>query len=404
MNAPIKWTPNRMPAGDDRNLSIMSLPNIAKARFFHSSFPQYSPTPLASLEGMAKYLGLGGLYVKNEAHRFGLNAFKVLGGSFAMARYIAKAMNRDVSEMTYNYLTSAALREEFGQATFFSATDGNHGRGVAWAAHALGQKAVIRMPKGSSQSRYDNIAKEGAEVTIEEVNYDECVRMAAAEAAATDHGVVIQDTAWEGYEEIPVWIMQGYGTMASEAADQLRQLGVNRPSHVFVQAGVGSLAGAVIGYFLNLFPADPPKFIVMEAQAADCLYQGALAGDGKPRIVTGDLNTIMAGLACGEPNIISWDILRNHVAAFVSCPDWVSARGMRMLGVPVKGDPKVISGESGAVGMGVIAALMETDAYKDLRDYLELDRFSQVLMFSTEGNTDPLKFRKVLWDGEYATA
>ncbi len=404
MNAPIKWTPNRMPASDDRNLSIMSLPNIAKARFFHSSFPQYSPTPLASLEGMAKYLGLGGLYVKNEAHRFGLNAFKVLGGSFAMARYIAKAMNRDVSEMTYNYLTSAALREEFGQATFFSATDGNHGRGVAWAAHALGQKAVIRMPKGSSQSRYDNIAKEGAEVTIEEVNYDECVRMAAAEAAATDHGVVIQDTAWEGYEEIPVWIMQGYGTMASEAADQLRQLGVNRPSHVFVQAGVGSLAGAVIGYFLNLFPADPPKFIVMEAQAADCLYQGALAGDGKPRIVTGDLNTIMAGLACGEPNIISWDILRNHVAAFVSCPDWVSARGMRMLGVPVKGDPKVISGESGAVGMGVIAALMETDAYKDLRDYLELDRFSQVLMFSTEGNTDPLKFRKVLWDGEYATA
>ncbi len=404
MNAPIKWAPNRMPASDDRNLSIMSLPNIAKARFFHSSFPQYSPTPLASLEGMAKYLGLGGLYVKNEAHRFGLNAFKVLGGSFAMARYIAKAMNRDVSEMTYNYLTSAALREEFGQATFFSATDGNHGRGVAWAAHALGQKAVIRMPKGSSQSRYDNIAKEGAEVTIEEVNYDECVRMAAAEAAATDHGVVIQDTAWEGYEEIPVWIMQGYGTMASEAADQLRQLGVNRPSHVFVQAGVGSLAGAVIGYFLNLFPADPPKFIVMEAQAADCLYQGALAGDGKPRIVTGDLNTIMAGLACGEPNIISWDILRNHVAAFVSCPDWVSARGMRMLGVPVKGDPKVISGESGAVGMGVIAALMETDAYKDLRDYLELDRFSQVLMFSTEGNTDPLKFRKVLWDGEYATA
>ena len=403
MNAPIKWVPNRMPASEDRNLGIMSLPNIAKARFFHSSFPQYSPTPLADLEGMAKYLGLGGLYVKNEAHRFGLNAFKVLGGSFAMARYIAKSMNRDVSEMTYNYLTSAALREEFGQATFFSATDGNHGRGVAWAAHTLGQKAVIRMPKGSSQSRYDNIAKEGAEVTIEEVNYDECVRMAAAEAAATDHGVIIQDTAWEGYEEIPTWIMQGYGTMASEAADQLRQLGVNRPTHVFVQAGVGSLAGAVVGYFLNLFPADPPKFIVMEAQAADCLYRGALAGDGKPRIVTGDLNTIMAGLACGEPNIISWDILRNHVSAFVSCPDWVSARGMRMLGVPVKGDPKVISGESGAVGMGVIAALMETDAYKDLREYLELDRFSQVLMFSTEGNTDPLKFRKVLWDGEYAT-
>ena len=213
----------------------------------------------------------------------------------------------------------------------------------------------------------------------------------------------MQDTAWDGYEEIPSWIMQGYGTMASEAAEQLRQIGVNRPTHVFVQAGVGSLAGAVVGYFTNLFPNDPPKFVVMEARAADCLYQGALAGDGSPRIVTGDLQTIMAGLACGEPNTISWDILRNHVSAFVSCPDWVSAKGMRMLGVPVKGDPVVISGESGAVGMGLIDAIMVNDAYKDLRQALELDRFSQVLMFSTEGNTDPMKFRRVIWDGEYPT-
>ena len=227
--------------------------------------------------------------------------------------------------------------------------------------------------------------------------------MAAAEAAETKHGVVVQDTAWEGYEEIPAWIMQGYGTMASESADQLRQMGINRPTHVFVQAGVGSLAGAVIGYYTNLFPNDPPKFVVMEARAADCLYRGALAGDGAPRIVEGDLQTIMAGLACGEPNTISWDILRNHVSAFVSCPDWVSARGMRMLGVPVKGDPVVISGESGAVGMGLIAALMETDEYQDLREAIGLDRFSQVLLFSTEGNTDPMKFRKVLWDGEYPT-
>ena len=189
----------------------------------------------------------------------------------------------------------------------------------------------------------------------------------------------------------------------AEAAEQLRQQEIGRPTHIFIQAGVGSLAGAVVGYFTNLFPADPPKFIVMEAQAADCLYQGALAGDGEPRKVEGDLTTIMAGLACGEPNTISWDILRNHVTAFVSCPDWVSARGMRMLGVPVKGDPVVISGESGAVGMGLIAAIMETDEYKDLREAIGLDRFSQVLMFSTEGNTDPLKFRKVIWDGEYAT-
>ena len=403
MKEAIKWTLNRMPKSDDQQLSVMSLPNVAKARFFHSSFPQYSITPLAELDGMAKYLGLAGLYVKNEAHRFGLNAFKVLGGSFAMGRYIAKEMDRDVSEMTYDYLTSESFRREFGQATFFTATDGNHGRGVAWAANKLGQKAVVHMPKGSSKPRFDNIAKEGAQVTIEEVNYDDCVRMAAAEAEKTPHGVIVQDTAWEGYEEIPTWIMQGYGTMSSESAEQLRQIGVNRPTHVFIQAGVGSLAGAVVGYYTNLFPNDPPKFIVMEAMAADCLYQSAMAGDGSPRVVAGDLQTIMAGLACGEPNIISWDILRNHVTAFVSCPDWVSARGMRMLAVPVKGDPTVISGESGAVGMGLLAALMETGEYKDLREAIGLDRFSQVLMFSTEGNTDPLKFRKVLWDGEFAT-
>ena len=401
MKDTIKWAANRMPSSDDRQLDVMSTENVAKARAFHRSFPQYSITPLAKLDGMAKNLGLGGVYVKDESYRFGLNAFKVLGGSFAMGRYIAQQMGRDVGEMTYEYLTSPAFREEFGQATFFTATDGNHGRGVAWAANKLGQKAVVHMPKGSSQSRFDNIAKEGAQVTIEEVNYDDCVRIAAAEAAETEHGVVVQDTAWEGYEEIPAWIMQGYGTMANEAADQLRQVSVNRPTHVFVQAGVGSLAGAVVGYFTNLYPNDPPKFVVMEARAADCLYQGAVAGDGDPRIVGGDLQTIMAGLACGEPNIISWDILRNHVSAFVSCPDWVSAKGMRMLSAPVKGDPRVISGESGAVGMGLLSTIMQDDEYKELREYLELDQSSQVLMFSTEGDTDPDKYKEIVWEGQY---
>ncbi|HJG86163.1 pyridoxal-phosphate dependent enzyme, partial [Pseudoflavonifractor capillosus] len=134
MKDPIRWTLNHMPKSEDKELAIMALDNVAKARSFHGSFPQYSITPLAKLDGMARYLGLGGVYVKDESYRFGLNAFKVLGGSFAMARYIAKEMGRDVSDMTYDYLTSEAFRKEFGQATFFTATDGNHGRGVAWAA------------------------------------------------------------------------------------------------------------------------------------------------------------------------------------------------------------------------------------------------------------------------------
>ena len=399
MNPPIQWTLNRMPGSGDRYLEVMSTQNVAKAQAFHRSFPQYGQTPLARLDGMADRLGLGGLYVKDESYRFGLNAFKVLGGSFAMGRYIAQELGRDVSQVDYQYLTGDKLKEEFGQATFFTATDGNHGRGVAWAANKLGQKAVVHMPKGSAKSRFENIAREGAQVTIEEVNYDDCVRMAAAEAAQTEHGVVVQDTAWEGYEEIPAWIMQGYGTMAAEAAEQLGQ----RPTHVFVQAGVGSLAGAVVGYFANRFPTDPPKFIVMEAQIADCLYQGAAAGDGKPRVVGGDLQTIMAGLACGEPNTISWDILRNHVTAFLSCPDWVAARGMRMLAAPVKGDQAVCSGESGAVGMGAISTLMEDDVYRELREALELGPDSKVLMFSTEGDTDPEKYREIVWGGAYPT-
>lgn len=403
MEPKIKWKLNTMPKGNGNELEIMALENVAKARAFHESFPQYSVTPLAKLDNMAAYLGLNTLCIKDESYRFGLNAFKVLGGSFAMAKYIAKELGKDVSEMTYDYLTSDALKQEFGQATFCTATDGNHGRGVAWAANKLGQKAIVHMPKGSSKTRFDNIAKENAKVTIEEVNYDECVRIAAAEAASVEHGVIVQDTAWEGYTEIPSWIMQGYATMGSEALDQLKGYGVERPDVVILQAGVGCMAGAICAYIVNSFPENPPKIVIAEAGIADCLYQGAVANDGKYRIVDGDLQTIMAGLACGEPNIVCWEILRNHVTAFCSCPDWVAAKGMRMLAAPIKGDPAVCSGESGAVGMGVIATIMTDPDYAELKAALELNENSNVLLFSTEGDTDPDKYKSIVWGGEYAT-
>ncbi|MDD3074532.1 MAG: diaminopropionate ammonia-lyase, partial [Eubacteriales bacterium] len=245
--------------------------------------------------------------------------------------------------------------------------------------------------------RFDNIAKEGAKVTIENVNYDECVRLAAEEAAATPHGVIVQDTAWEGYEEIPAWIMQGYGTMALEAVEQLKAAGVKRPTHVFVQAGVGSLAGAVQGFIANMYPDNPPTTVIMEAQAANCLYQSAVAADGQAKAVGGDLQTIMAGLACGEANTISWDIIKNHSSIFVSCPDWVAAKGMRMLAAPCKGDSQVVSGESGAVGMGLLATLMQDENYKDLRDAIGLNKDSIILLFSTEGDTDPENYKKIVW-------
>ena len=397
----MKWVVNTMTKSEDTNLAIMSIEEGEKARAFHQSFPQYEVTPLTELPLMADHLGLGTLFVKDESYRFGLNAFKVLGGSYSMAKYVAQKLGKDVSELTYDVFTSEELRKEFGQATFFTATDGNHGRGVAWAAKRVGQKAVIFMPKGTTEASVKNKEKEGAAVTIKELNYDDCVRKAVAEAAKVDNGVVVQDTAWDGYEEIPSWIMQGYGTMALEAGDQLNEKGV-MPTHIFVQAGVGSLAGAVTGYFTNLYKDAPvkPKIIVVEAQAADCLYQGALAGDGKPRIVGGDLQTIQAGLACGEPNTISWDILRNHVDVFVSAPDWVAELGMRMTAAPLKGDKPIVSGESGAVPFGTVAAIMTMDAYKELRDELGLGKDSKVLCFSTEGDTDPIRYKEIVWEGK----
>ena len=399
----IKWAVNHMPKTEDANLPVMALSEVEKARTFHESFPQYSVTPLVKLNHMAEKLGLGSLYIKDESYRFGLNAFKVLGGSFAMARYIAQQTGKDVSELPYNILTSEALKKEFGQATFFTATDGNHGRGVAWAANKLGQKAVVLMPKGSTQTRLNNIRKEGATATIEECNYDECVRMAADMAARTEHGIIVQDTAWDGYEEIPAWIMQGYGTLVLEADKQLKENGVDRPTHVFVQAGVGSLAGAVVGYFAHKYKENPPVMVVCEASAADCLYRSAVQADGNLVNVTGDLQTIMAGLACGEGNTIGWDILKNHVTVFASCPDWMSAKATRIYANPLENDPHIISGESGSVPLGLAYTALHDEDAKDLKAALKLDENSNILVISTEGDTDPVRYREIVWDGLYGT-
>ena len=399
----LKWTVNHVPGSDDKFLDLMSEANVTKANEFHKSFPQYSVTPLQKLSALASYLGVKGIYCKDESYRFGLNAFKVLGGSYAMGRYIAKELGRDISQLPYNVLSSDKLREEFGQATFFTATDGNHGRGVAWAAKRLGQKAVVRMPKGTTKTRFDNIAKEGAEVTIEEVNYDDCVRMAAAEAAKTEHGIIVQDTAWAGYEEIPSWIMQGYGTLVLEADKQLKENGVDRPTHVFVQAGVGSLAGAVVGYFAHKYKENPPVMVVCEASAADCLYRSAVQADGNLVNVTGDLQTIMAGLACGEGNTIGWDILKNHVTVFASCPDWMSAKATRIYANPLENDPHIISGESGSVPLGLAYTALHDEDAKDLKEALKLDENSNILVISTEGDTDPVRYREIVWDGLYGT-
>lgn len=380
---------------------LMSEENVLEALAFHRSFPQYKVTPLHKLQDLADYLGLDTIYIKDESYRFGLNAFKVLGGSFAMAKYISKKTGIPVSELPYKVLSSRKFKESMGQTTFYTATDGNHGRGVAWSANKLGQKAVIRMPRGSSQTRLKNILKENATATIQDLNYDECVRFADAEARKDPNGVMIQDTAWRGYTDMPSWIMQGYGTLSIEADRQMIADGCDCPTHIFIQAGVGSLAGSVAGYFSEKYKAHKPVICVVEAGAANCLYRSALRGDGKVVRVRGKLDTIMAGLSCGAPCTIGWNILKNDADGFASAPDWMSAMGTRIYGVPLENDPLIISGESGSVTMGFLYSIMMYKRYDYIKKALKLNKKSRILLVNTEGNTDPVRFREVVWTGLY---
>ncbi|MDY4204539.1 diaminopropionate ammonia-lyase [Porcincola intestinalis] len=391
----LKYKPRQVPQTSDPYLSLMSKEEVTKARNFHRTFPQYQETPLRSLKQMASYLGLGTVAVKDESFRYGLNSFKALGGAYAMGRFLADEVGKDISELSYSVLTDEHFLKTLAPCTFFSATDGNHGRGVAWTARMLHQRCVILMPKGTAKSRFDNIRALGAEVTIEDLNYDECVRKAARLAEETPHSVIVQDTSWPGYFDIPSWIMQGYGVMADEAAEQLG----TRPTHVFVQAGVGCMAGAVTGYFSALYPDNPPKIIVVEPHAADCMYRSNEKGDGSRVIVKGDLDSCMAGLACGEPCEIGWDLFRNHATGFISGEDRMTLRGMRMLAGCFRDDPHITSGESGAATFGALATIMMEDCYSDIRKELRLGPDSTVLCFSTEGDTDPVHYKQVVWEG-----
>ena len=383
-------------SGPKYNLDFLNLESAKKVQSFHASFPVYKETPLVELKHKAKSMGLGNIYIKDESYRFGLNAFKVLGGSYAIGNYLAKRLGKSITEMPYEKLVSGEIKRELGDITFVTATDGNHGRGVAWTAKQLQQKSVVYMPKGSAEERLMNIRAEGADASITDLNYDEAVRLANSQAEQKGW-VMVQDTAWEGYEDIPGWIMQGYGTMGYEAYMQLPE----KPTHIFLQAGVGSMAGAVAGFFASVYGGDRPIITIVEPNKADCIYKTAEAADGKLHFVTGDMDTIMAGLACGEPCSIGWNVLRDYADNFISCPDYAAAQGMRVLGNPEPGDTKVVSGESGASAFGCIAEIMRDKTLVELKNKLKLDENSKVLFFSTEGDTDKENYKSIVWDGAY---
>lgn len=386
---------------ENENLSSVErfgVKNAEKVRKFHQSFPEYKVTPLANLKNLAQELGVGSVYVKDESYRFGLNAFKVLGGSYAIGCYIAKKLGMNISDLPYNRMISEEIRKKIGDVTFVTATDGNHGRGIAWTANRLNQKAVVYMPKGSSLERLNNIKALGADASITELNYDDAVRL-ANEGQRKYGWVLVQDTAWEGYTDIPAWIMEGYTTMAHEVVEQLNG---EKPTHIFLQAGVGAMSGGLTAFFADLYgDKERPVITIVEPNKADCIFRTAQANDGKLHFVTGDMDSIMAGLCCGEPCTIGWNILKDHADNFVSIPDYIAAKGMRILGNPIGEDKRVISGESGASTLGLVAEILQNKELTWIKKQLKINSDSRILCFSTEGDTDKKNYRRIVEDGLY---
>lgn len=392
----------KMDIADNRFFSgeispLFSRQQAQQARHFHQKIGGYQPTPLYALDELAALFGVDKILVKDESQRFGLNAFKMLGGSYAITRLLCEKYGLAIEELSLNDLKTRITEK----MTFATTTDGNHGRGVAWAAKQLGQNAVVYMPKGSAQERVDAILRLGAECIVTDMNYDDTVRF-TMQTAQKNGWEVVQDTAWDGYTKIPTWIMQGYATLADEAVEQMSAMGVTRPTHVFLQGGVGALAGGVLGYLVDVYGARNLHSVIVEPELADCLYRSGVKG----QIVNvgGEMATIMAGLACGEPNPLGWEVLRNCATQFISCQDAVAALGMRVLGNPLGNDPRVISGESGAVGLGILAAVHHHPQRDALMNKLQLDSHSVVLVISTEGDTDVKHYREVVWEGKHPAA
>jgi diaminopropionate ammonia-lyase len=392
----ISWFPNpraRVKKTNNAATLQFSGEHIKKVRHFHQSLPQFKPTPLIQLSTLARHLKITDIRIKDESHRCGLNAFKVLGASYALSWELAKKTGFAGDNLDFSQFQLPENQIRLQALTCISATDGNHGRAVAWAARQLGCRAVVYMPRGTTPARLKNVQNLGAEASIIDGNYDDAVRLAARHAACRQW-LLIQDTSWPGYEEIPTRAMQGYLTMFAEAFDQLA--GVT-PTHVFVQCGVGSLASSLQAYLLQKFGDKRPIMVVVEAADAACFLKSIRVGDGNPHKVGGELNTIMAGLSCGEPSRLAWEILRDYADMFVACPDFVTEKGMRILGNPFHGDDRVVSGESGAVTLGLLFYLLTAPRYAPLKEALNISPASCVLLFSTEGDTDPERYRKIVW-------
>jgi diaminopropionate ammonia-lyase len=372
MTGEVRLTVNPRAARRDAvyGAAVLSAEGFAAAEREITSWPGYASTPLVALPGLARSLGLASLRYKDERGRFGLKSFKALGGAYAVRRVLARQA-RPARELTVT-----------------CATDGNHGRSVAWGARLFGCNCVIFIHATVSEGRAEAIRRYGAEVVRVPGNYDDAVRHAATEAAK--HGwFVVSDTSYEGYRDVPTDVMHGYGVMAAEIFRQLPAGEV--PTHVFVQVGVGALAAAICASFWLEWGPRRPRFVAVEPERADCLVRSIAAG--QPVVVHGDLETVMAGLACGEVSALAWEILREGTDAALAIGDDFALAAVRAFATPRDGDPVIVAGETGGAGL---AALLAVQDRADLRAQIGLGAGARVLLLGSEGDTDPEIYRSIV--------
>lgn len=368
--------------------TLLSAAALAQAQAVITSWPGYRVTPLHSLPELAAAAGVASIHYKDEASRFGLGSFKALGGAYAVARLLCRELEQRLGRVVSpgQLLNDPALRLVCADITVTCATDGNHGRSVAWGAQMMGCRCVIYIHASVSEGRREAIEHCGAQVLRTAGNYDDSVQQADRDARAKGW-FVISDTSYPGYMDIPRDVMQGYQLMVHEAVSTLAQW----PTHVFVQAGVGGFAAAVCAYFWERAAEHRPVLVVVEPERADCLLQSARAGEVVA--VKGDLDTLMAGLACGEVSLLAWDILATGANAFCTIPDQAAVDVMRLLAGPRGADPVIVAGESAVAGLGAVLLLRQDPAASAS---LGLGSDSRVLLFGSEGDTDPALYQQLV--------
>lgn len=376
--------------------AVLNKHEHAKAFAEISAWPGYEETPLVSLVGLAAGAGFKSIHYKDEGGRFGLGSFKALGGAYAVLRLLVKEIANKTGEVDISAADIVAGQHSdiVSQVTVTCATDGNHGRSVAWGASLFGCDCVIYIHSTVSESRRAAIAALGADVVRTVGNYDDSVREAAADAQSYGR-FVVSDTSYDGYMDVPRDVMQGYTVMVAETLKQLPD--GERPTHIFVQGGVGGLAAAICAHVWESWGADRPRFVVVEPDQADCLYQSARSGG--PTVVEGALDTIMAGLACGEVSLLAWNILDVGADAFSTITDAAAADCMRLLAAPAEGDVPVVAGESAVAGLA--GALIARHNPK-VAASLGLDGDSRLLVFGSEGATDSEMYQKLVGRGPEA--